>query len=40
MIAEPNVTPPHSKYGQALGEEFAFKTAVARDARPYRMRRV
>ena len=27
MIADPNVADPHSKYGQALGEEFALKTA-------------
>ena len=27
MSADPNVTDPHSKYGQALGEEFALKTA-------------
>ena len=27
MIADPNVTAPHSKYGQALGEDFALKTA-------------
>ena len=26
MIADPNVKHPHSKYGQALGDEFAFKT--------------
>ena len=26
LIADPNVKHPHSKYGQALGEEFAFKT--------------
>ena len=26
MIADPNVKDPHTKYGQALGEEFAFKT--------------
>ena len=26
LVADPNVQDPHSKYGQALGEEFAFKT--------------
>lgn len=26
MVDDPNVQNPHAKYGQALGEEFAFKT--------------